>query len=196
MSSFSSRSSSSLSSSSRSSSSVSRGPFSQQQVQGLQVSTEGTSVFLAWEKLPLPEIAGYNVYYGTVSGQYIQRRSVERDATSITLKSFPQGLTYYFAIRGVNASGQESDYSQEVAIKIGDPDTSTSPLTANIVRVPGQNPQNPTGGVPPAITPRTDGRVAGATGVADTIYLLVIASAAIGTVFAFRRQLIASSDDL
>lgn len=147
--------------------------FTMLQVQGLRVTTEGSSVFLAWDALPSSELVGYNVYYGTTSGRYIQRRGVDKSATTLTLRALPVGTTYYFAVRGVNAQNQETEFSQEVGISVGNPATSTSPLVGN------------TGPTP---TPGTNGSVAGETGVSSTLMILLLVSAVTGTFAAFRRQ--------
>ncbi len=151
--------------------------FTMLQVQGVRVTTEGSSAFLAWDALPSNEIVGYNIYYGTMMGSYIQRRGVEKSATSITIRALPTGTTYYFAVRGVNGGGQETDFSQEVAVSIGNPGTSTSPLNANSIPTP---------------TPGTGGDIAGDTGVSSVLLLLLLISAVTGTGLAFRRQLSAA----
>lgn len=174
-------SSSSLSSSSSSSVAAVPTVFTKLQVQALRVTTEGSSAFLAWNPLPSAELAGYNLYYGSISGRYLQRRSVDKDAQTITIRALPVGQTYYFAVRAVNASGAESDYSQEVAVTIGNPATSTSPLSGNLIEGPQGN------------APGTGGNVAGESGPASWIALLLGISAVLGTAFAFRRQMTASS---
>lgn len=105
--------------------------FNLLQVLGLRVTTDGSSVFLVWDHLPSSELAGYNVYYGTVSGQYIQRRSVDKAANSLTIRALPVGTTYYFAVRAVNAAGEETVFSQEVGVSVGNPRTSTAPFNAS-----------------------------------------------------------------
>lgn len=147
--------------------------FTMLQVQGVRVTTEGSSVFLAWDALPSTELVGYNIYYGTTTGKYIQRRGVEKDATTLTLRALPTGTTYYFAIRAVNDKNQETEFSQEVGISVGNPSTSTAPLTANSL---------------PTRTPSTNGSVAGETGVSSMLLPLLLISAVIGTFVAFRRQ--------
>lgn len=137
------------------------------------MTTEGSSVFLAWDALPSTELVGYNIYYGTTTGKYIQRRGVEKDATSLTLRALPVGTTYYFAIRAVNDKNQETEFSQEVGVSVGNPSTSTAPLTANSL---------------PTRTPSTNGSVAGETGVSTMLLPLLLISAVIGTFVAFRRQ--------
>ncbi len=141
-----------------------------------RVTTEGSSVFLAWDKLPSADLVGYNLYYGTVSGQYLQKRSIDKNTTSMTIRALPEGVTYYFAIRGVDKDNRETDFSQEVGISVGNPATSTSPLSASAIeRAPN--------------TPRTGGNVSGETGLASTAVLFLVLSAVIGTGLAFRRQL-------
>lgn len=146
--------------------------FTMLQVQGLRVTTDGSSAFLAWDALPSTELTNYNVYYGKKSGEYIQRRTVDKSATSLTIRALPIGATYYFAVRGLNASNQETEFSQEAAVVIGSPWTSTSPLTGSV--------QTP--------TPGNNGAVAGSTGAPTVLLLLALVSAAIGTITAVRRQ--------
>lgn len=152
------------------------GVFNLLQVQHVRVTTEGGSVFLAWDVLPSAELAGYNVYYGTVSGQYIQRRSVEKKSTTITIRALPIGVTYYFAVRGINAKNEQTDFSQEVGISVGNPATSTSPLAASAIE---RSPD----------TPQTGGTISGETGSSSVLVLFLVLSAVIGTGLAFRRQL-------
>jgi hypothetical protein len=147
--------------------------FAMLQTQGLSVTTEGSSVFLAWDTLPSTELVGYNIYYGTTSGRYIQRRGVDASASSLTLRALPIGTTYYFAIRGVNAAEQETEFSREVAVSVGMPETSTSPLVA---------------GTLPATTPPSSGTIAGDTGNPNVLLILLLLSASIGTMLSFRRQ--------
>jgi hypothetical protein len=151
--------------------------FSKLQTQSLRVTTEGSSVFLAWNPLPSAELAGYNLYYGTISGKYIQRRSVEKESQTLTIRALPVGQTYYFAVRAVNGSGEESDFSQEVAVTVGNAATSTSPLSGALIE-----------GGPGGNAPGTDGNVAGESGPASWFLLFAAVSAITGTLLAFRRQ--------
>ena len=154
--------------------------FNLLQVQHLRVTTEGSSVFLAWDVLPSTDIVGYNLYYGTVSGQYIQKRSVDKNSTTITIRALTVGTTYYFSVRGVNAKNQETDFSQEQGISVGNPKTSTAPLTASAIDHVTK-------------TPKTGGTVSGTTGTSSTLMLFLALSAVVGTGLAFRRQLTADS---
>lgn len=157
--------------------------FSLLQVQNLAATTEGSSIYVAWDPLASPELLGYNLYYGTVSGEYIQKKSLDAGTTNTTLRTLPVGKTYYLAIRAVSRTQQESAFSREVSVTVGDPKSSTSPLSANIARRDGT----------PTKTPLPPGGLPGATGSSSTLALLLMASAGIGTIFAFRRQFIAQA---
>lgn len=150
--------------------------FNLLQVQHLKLTTEGSSVFLAWDTLPSADLVGYNLYYGTISGKYLQKRSVDKNSTTMTIRALPEGVTYYFAVRGVNAQNTETDFSQEVGISVGNPKTSTAPLSASALT---QAPQ----------TPQTSGTVSGTTGPSSSLLLFLLVSAVAGTALAFRRQL-------
>jgi hypothetical protein len=150
--------------------------FGTYQVQGMRVTTEGRSAFLTFDPLLSREIIGYNVYYGTVSGEYIHRKSIGKDETSLTLRDLPDGVTYYFAVRAVSSLNEESAYNQEVKVTIGQPDSSSSPLIARVGRGP-------------AMTPHTSGRISGETGASSTLHFLFIIAGIIGTAMAFRRQM-------
>ncbi len=152
--------------------------FTLLQVQKVGVTTEGSSVFIAWDTLPSSEIIGYNVYYGTVSGKYMQKRSLDKTTTNVTIRDLTQGVTYYFAVRAINAKNLETDFSQEVGVTVGNPSTSTSPLVGSVLSRPPK-------------TPKTGGTVSGETGTSSTLLLFFTLSAVIGTGIAFRRQLTA-----
>jgi hypothetical protein len=73
----------------------------------------GASLTLAWDPNPDANLAGYKVYYGTVSGSY----SIVVDVgnwTSLTISSLEAGKTYYFAATAYAASGEESGKSDEI----------------------------------------------------------------------------------
>ncbi len=103
--------------------------FTALQPQGLRVMTEDDKVYLIWNPVTDPRVIGYNIYYGTVSGRYIQRRTVSTETTGVTIRNLPVGTRYYFAVTAFNQMGQDSEYSFEVAVTVGDPDSSTAPFT-------------------------------------------------------------------
>lgn len=157
--------------------------FTLLQVQNLRATTEGTAVFLAWDPLPSAELTGYNVYYGTTSGKYIQRRSIDSTSTTLTVRGLMEGQTYYFAVRGVNGKSQETQFSKEVGIRVGYPETSTNPLAASAVTDKG----------PKGTPPKTGGTIAGDSGTSSVYILFFAACGVIGTLMAFRRQIVAAA---
>jgi len=163
------------------------------QPQNVRVTTEGTSIYLAWDALLSSEIVGYNVYYGTQPGRYIQRKSLDKDTLSLALRSLPPGVTYYLALRGVSITNEESAFSQEVAVTVSRPETSTAPLTQLppefVTPDDGPQGQNPLESAPTD----TATTVPGESGFSSTMALMLLISAVIGTMFAFRRQFVAVS---
>lgn len=172
---------SSVSQSSGASSSESNNTFGTLQVQDVRVTTKDTVIFLGWQELRSSQLAGYNVYYGTVSGRYIQRRSLPITSTSLVLRDLQPGTTYFLAVRAVNKQEQESVFSQEVSVTVGKPETSTAPMT----QLPKDS--GAIGGNP--IEKRGGQTINGETGSASVLILTMLFSALIGTGFAFRRQL-------
>lgn len=170
------------------SSSSARTSFVLLQVQNLRVTTEGSTVYLAWDPLASGELQGYNLYYGAQTGRYIQRRSLPATAQTLQVRALPLGTTYYFAVRGVDKANEESAFSKEVAVKVGDPKSATNPLIGGAKNT-GPQGKNPIKGKPTKAVP-------GTTGMSTHIALLVVLSAVIGTLFAFRRQMTAASSRL
>jgi hypothetical protein len=71
------------------------------------------SVSLAWNTNPDPGIAGYNVYYGTSSGQYSSKLGSGTNTTA-TITGLKEGTTNYFAVTAYNAAGFEGPRSAEI----------------------------------------------------------------------------------
>jgi hypothetical protein len=197
LSSSSSLNSSSSTSSITSSSSTSSAPdsaFELLQVQNVGIGTEDDTLKITWDPLSHPKLQGYNVYYGTLPGRYLQRKSVSVAAVGTIIRDLPRGETYYAAVRGVNDQNKETAFSDEVSVEIGNPATASAVLgsVTNLVDSgPGgepshQNKENPLDTVKP---PKN---VPGGTGVPADFMLLLGTSAATGTLFALRRQLTAS----
>ncbi|MEI8230383.1 MAG: fibronectin type III domain-containing protein [Candidatus Peregrinibacteria bacterium] len=150
-----------------------RTSFTTLQIQNLRLTTQGSTVALAWDPLPSAQLKAYTIYYGTTSGRYIQRRTVTSSATDYALHALPEKVTYYFAIRALNAGNEESAFSQEVAIEVGNPKSSTSPLTGRIV------------------SDKQGTTVSGETGASSDLALILLLAAVAGTILASRRQIIA-----
>jgi fibronectin type 3 domain-containing protein len=70
-----------------------------------------TYLTLVWDRNPEPDIAGYKVYYGRVSGDYTQLKTVTNPRAKIAVSS---SRTTYFAVTAYNTNGVESDLSEEV----------------------------------------------------------------------------------
>ena len=70
-----------------------------------------TSVTLVWDRNPETDIAGYNVYYGRVSGDYTHLVTVTNPTAMIAVTG---SKTIYFAVTAYNTGGVESELSEEV----------------------------------------------------------------------------------
>jgi len=153
--------------------------FSLLQVRNVRVTTQGSAAYLAWDALQSSQLKGYNIYYGTTMGQYIQRKTVPGTMQSLTIQPLTEGTTYYFAIRAMSQSNEESAFSHEVAVMIGNPATSSAPFMLGADGT-GTSSINPFDG---------GGTVPGETGAPTILILLILVSAVIGTLFASRRQM-------
>lgn len=147
------------------------------QVRNVRVTTAGDAGFLAWEPLQSSRLKAYNVYYGTTAGQYIQRKTVPGNTDSIALRGLPEGTQYFFAVKAISLSDEESAFSQEVSVVIGDPTTSSAPLALSQVTATMGGLNVPTGT-----------NVPGDTGPSSLLVWLGLLSAGIGTTFATKRQ--------
>jgi hypothetical protein len=92
------------------------------------------SVILAWNPSAGPNIAGYNVYYGTASGVYTQIVPAG-NATSVTISGLVGGVTYFFAVTAVDTAGLESLPSSQVSYTV--PAASPVGLALAKIRVAG-----------------------------------------------------------
>ena len=135
-------------------------------------------MYLAWDALRSGALGGYHLYYGTRSGEYLQRRAMPAAQTTLVLRNLPVDTTYYFALRGVSANAEETAFSQEVAVKVGSPATSTVPLLGTGMG----GGKNPVGGQKPGQT------VPGATGFPVGVLLLALAGAGLLTFRAARGR--------
>ncbi|MBM3231378.1 fibronectin type III domain-containing protein [Candidatus Peregrinibacteria bacterium] len=159
-----------------------RTAFALLQIQNLRVTTEGSAVFLGWDHLRSSALASYNIYYGTTSGKYIQRKTIGKEDNTITIRSLPTGVQYYFAVRGISAQKEESAFSREVAVTVGNPASATMPLERGSIDIPG-NPLN-------ADISDVVEEVPGETGIPSFVGLIAVTSAIAGTLIAARRQMI------
>jgi hypothetical protein len=103
-------------------------PFSAVASQSVQVvfSSGSDSVFVS-----------YNVYYGTASHNYDNQVAVGNTNVA-TIPGLADGVTYYFAVVGVDDNGDESAYSDEVSFTTAMPVTTTiaTPVATTLTPVP------------------------------------------------------------
>jgi hypothetical protein len=94
---------------------------------------QAQQVQLAWDApvqtngTPVPNLAGYKLYYGSQSGQYSTMIPVGL-TTTYTVTNLSAGQTYYFAVKDYNSSGTESAFSNEVSVTLP-----TSPPPGSII---------------------------------------------------------------
>jgi hypothetical protein len=93
------------------------------------------SVTLGWDPSSDPNVAGYNIYYGTASHQYTTEISAGT-GTSVIINGLIEGVTYYFAATTYVTSDRESSFSDEVTYTVPTV-TENLPITNNCVV--GQN---------------------------------------------------------
>jgi len=86
------------------------------------VTYNGHGVTLNWVASTSQNIAGYNIYRGTVSGgPYTKVNPSLISGTSFSDSSVAAGLTYYYVATAVDISGNESGYSNQTVATIPTP---------------------------------------------------------------------------
>ena len=69
---------------------------------------------LAWTANPQPQVAGYMLYYGQVSGAYTNKVDVGK-VTTYTIAGLLDGKSYYYAVTAYDAGRAESPFSNEAS---------------------------------------------------------------------------------
>lgn len=77
----------------------------------------GATVRVGWDANSEPDLDGYKVYYGTLSGTYANVLDIGMN-TGADISSLASGRTYYFAVTAYDVSGNESAFSNEAFILI------------------------------------------------------------------------------
>ena len=67
---------------------------------------------------PLTDLAGYDIHYGTASGDYTQSVNVSNAGLATYVVDNLTPGTYYFSVSAVNTSGTESPLSSEVTATV------------------------------------------------------------------------------
>jgi hypothetical protein len=75
---------------------------------------EAAYLDIAWIPNGESDLAGYRVYYGTESGDYINFVDVGM-ATSCHLDDLLEDVTYYISLTAYDIAGNESGFSNEVS---------------------------------------------------------------------------------
>jgi hypothetical protein len=78
----------------------------------------GPSATLTWARSAGAAVTGYRVYYGLAPGDYLQAKGAGIDIGSVeshVVGGLNAGQRYYFAVTAVDASGNESAYSNEAS---------------------------------------------------------------------------------
>jgi hypothetical protein len=70
-------------------------------------------------------VAGYDIYYGTSSGNYTSVVPVS-NVTNVTIRGLINGVTYYFAAASYDSSGNLSSLSPEISGTVGSTSSSGS----------------------------------------------------------------------
>lgn len=77
---------------------------------------------LEWDANSETDLAGYKIYWGTASRGYGSPTPMPGAPSlpTYSVKSLTLGTRYYFAVTAYNASGIESEFSNEVSAIVGD----------------------------------------------------------------------------
>ena len=67
---------------------------------------------------PLTNLAGYDIHYGTQSGDYTQSINLDNPGLATYVVDNLTPGTYYFSVSAVNSAGTESPVSSEVALTV------------------------------------------------------------------------------
>ncbi len=86
-------------------------------IMGASTQLKGQSVTLAWNADSDPAATGYTIYWGTVSGNYVDSEDTGTN-TTVTITNLTAGTTYYFAVTAYDGVGDESSDSTEVAYTV------------------------------------------------------------------------------
>jgi len=82
---------------------------------------------VSWDPTTEPEPAGNQIYYGTVSREYVYSTDVG-EINANRLDDLLDSVTYFIAVTAYDTSGNENDFSNGVSVMVND--TSSSSTTA------------------------------------------------------------------
>jgi hypothetical protein len=87
------------------------------------------SATISWSSSPSSNVAGYDVYYGTSSGNYVSAVPVS-NVTNVTIRGLISGVKYYFAAVAYDNSGNLSALSPEISGTVGSSGTAATLTSA------------------------------------------------------------------
>ena len=87
------------------------------------------TVTLAWAPSLDSRVTGYKIYYGTTSHGYTNVVTAG-NVTTISISGFQPGTTGYFAATAYDASGVESDFSNEASYQFPSTITTSAPVVS------------------------------------------------------------------
>ena len=96
------------------------------------LSQEGfcAQITLTWDPNTETDLAGYDIYYGTSSGNYQSKTDVG-NVTTYTVNGLNVGVTYYLTATAYNTQGLESGFSNEVIYTVPSCTYTISPSSAS-----------------------------------------------------------------
>lgn len=90
------------------------------------------TVEVTWKANAEPDLAGYRVYIGTVSGEYADPIEVKQPSCTVTLTP-ETGMLYYFAVTAFDTSNRESVPSDEAVCFVPDNNAPETPGMITII---------------------------------------------------------------
>jgi hypothetical protein len=84
------------------------------------------SVTLGWSASPSANAVGYDIYYGSASGNYARSNRVG-NVTTTTISNLTEGVTYFFAAKAYDITNSQSAFSSEVSYRVPLPVITNNP---------------------------------------------------------------------
>ncbi len=101
----------------------------------ISVTSPAQTLTIRWNANTEPDLAGYKLYWGNESGNYVQSVNV---SDTFFVYGPPPSVITYFAVTAFDTAGNESDYSNEVVYEPEAPPAEpgppqTAPMDSNIM---------------------------------------------------------------
>ncbi|NOY59177.1 MAG: T9SS type A sorting domain-containing protein [Calditrichaeota bacterium] len=77
------------------------------------------SITIEWDANQEKDLAGYRIYWGTMSRNYQHQADVGM-RTQFQINDLQEGMRYYMAVTAVDLWGNESSFSQEIRFVLGE----------------------------------------------------------------------------